>query len=70
MASLATLVLAAALALGSAQATGGMDGAMLAEGQKGVQFFEQGQFEEALEVFKRMEKNLPNHHEVTLNMGL
>ena len=69
-ASLAVLVLAAALALGSAQAPGGMDGAMLAEGQKGVQFFDQGQFEEALAVFKRMEKKLPNHHEVTLNMGL
>lgn len=43
---------------------------MLAEGQKGVQFFEQGRFDEALAVFKRMEKKIPTDHQVTLNMGL
>ena len=45
-----------------------MDAAMLADGQKGVQFFQEGRYDEALAVFKKMEKKIPNNNEVT-NFG-
>jgi hypothetical protein len=43
-----------------------MDAAMLAEGQKGVQLYEQGKYEDALAVFKKMEKQIPTDHQVHL----
>jgi len=48
----------------AAQKQGGMDAAMLAEGQKGVGFYEQGRYEEAIAVFKKMEKKIPKDHQV------
>ena len=47
-----------------------LDPAVLAEGQQGVQLFEQGQYEEALAVFRRMEMKIPTDYQVTMNMGL
>ena len=54
------------LALGCAKKESKMDAAMLAEGQKGVQLYEQGKYEDALAVFKKMEKQIPTDHHVHL----
>ena len=35
-------------------------------GQKGVEFYEAGRFEEALAVFKKMEKKIPTDNQVCL----
>ena len=52
--------------MGSAAAAQKMDAATLAEGQKGVEFYEAGRFEEALAVFKKMEKKIPTDNQVCL----
>ena len=58
------MLVSIAIADVAAQKQGGMDAAMLAEGQKGVGFYEQGRYEEAIAVFKKMEKKIPKDHQV------
>ena len=60
------LLLLGMLALGCAKKESKMDAAMLAEGQKGVQLYEQGKYEDALAVFKKMERQIPTDHQVHL----
>jgi len=60
------LLMLGMLALGWAKKESTMDAAMLAEGQKGVQLYEQGKYEDALAVFKKMEKQIPTDHQVHL----
>ena len=59
-------VVCVVLLMGSAAAAQKMDAATLAEGQKGVEFYEAGRFEEALAVFKKMEKKIPTDNQVCL----
>jgi protein O-GlcNAc transferase len=47
-----------------------MDPEMLKEGQRGVRFFDLGQYGEALEVFQGMERVIPTDYEVLLNIAL